>query len=408
MSQPVPIASKRVQPKDFYDEFARTGPDTLGGRYLRQFWHPVARSQDLEPGTAKTIRILSERFTLYRGRSGTAYLSADRCPHRLAALGVGYVEEDSLRCIYHGWKFDGAGRCTERPAELRTPPNSFDIPTWPCREFLGLVYGYFGEGEPPPFPPYPGFAAEGIGEAMVQPYPCSYFQGWENDWDIYHAAWTHLTGELHGPVSMELRHRLFQGMLDSETWRETDWGVVRTMRLPDGKVQASAFFLPATVRLHIPTFNALSRRQAGPRFRDSYIIHTPIDDESHLMFITQHVPLTGEAASAYRVEYEAVQEMMRHLPTPVELGLDIIAGRKRLADWRDYPELPWVEDLLAQVTQGAIVDRHREKMCRSDAGVVYLRRLMARELQALAEGGESKAWTTMAEAPEGLDVIIAG
>ena len=111
----------KPQPRDYLDEFARTGPDTLGGRYLRQFWHPVARSQDLANGDAKTIRILSETFTLYRGESGVAHISADRCPHRLAALGVGYVEGDSLRCIYHGWKFNETGRCVERPAEAGAP-----------------------------------------------------------------------------------------------------------------------------------------------------------------------------------------------------------------------------------------------------------------------------------------------
>jgi 5,5'-dehydrodivanillate O-demethylase len=396
----------KPQPRDYLDEFARTGPDTLGGRYLRQFWHPVARSQDLANGDAKTIRILSETFTLYRGESGVAHISADRCPHRLAALGVGYVEGDSLRCIYHGWKFNETGRCVERPAEAGAPPPSVNIQSWPCREHLGLIYGYFGAAEPPAFPPYPAFAQEGLVEVMVQPYPCGYFQSWENDWDIYHAAWTHLTGELHGPSRMEARHRMFHAMLESEVYEEADYGVVRTMKLPDGQVHASVLFQPATVRMRIPTFNELARRRAGPPFRDSYIIHTPIDDENHLFFITQLVPVTGEAARAYKIQHAEVQEMLKTLPTPVQLGMDIIAGRERLRDWKQYPELPWVEDILAQVSQDPIVDRRREKMVRSDVGVVYLRRLMARELQAFAQTGQSKPWAVMREAPVGLETDL--
>jgi hypothetical protein len=126
------------------------------------------------------------------------------------------------------------------------------------------------------------------------------------------------------------------------------------------------------------------------------------------MFITQFVPVTGEAAEAYRKQYDEVQEMLKHLPSPVELGLEIIAGRTSLKDHKHYPELPWVEDLLAQATQGGVVDRRRERLASSDAGVVYLRRLMAREFQAMVEGRPTKSWRVMAEMPQGFDVELKG
>ena len=40
-------------------DFYYTGPDTLAGRYMRKFWHPVFRAQDLKPGWAKPIKILA-------------------------------------------------------------------------------------------------------------------------------------------------------------------------------------------------------------------------------------------------------------------------------------------------------------------------------------------------------------
>ena len=58
-----------------YDmDFVHTGPDTLAGRYLRMFWQPVYASEELKPGYAVPIRIMSEDFTLYRGESGSAYV----------------------------------------------------------------------------------------------------------------------------------------------------------------------------------------------------------------------------------------------------------------------------------------------------------------------------------------------
>ena len=47
--------------------YVRTGPGTLGGRYLRMFWQPVYRAEDLAPGQMRPIQIMSEKFTLYRG-----------------------------------------------------------------------------------------------------------------------------------------------------------------------------------------------------------------------------------------------------------------------------------------------------------------------------------------------------
>ena len=51
-------------------DLARTGPDTLGGKFLRRFWTPVYRSEALAKGHAKPIRIMCEDFTLYRSESG--------------------------------------------------------------------------------------------------------------------------------------------------------------------------------------------------------------------------------------------------------------------------------------------------------------------------------------------------
>ncbi len=99
MSTPMPTPhTTATNERSYYDEFWHTKPGTLGGRYLRQFWHPVAQVRDLKPGRAKPVRLLSEDFTLYRGETGTYHLTGHRCPHRGTQLSVGYVEGDSIRC----------------------------------------------------------------------------------------------------------------------------------------------------------------------------------------------------------------------------------------------------------------------------------------------------------------------
>src|SRR5207253_760756 len=98
-------------------DVAHVGPNTLAGRYLRRFWHPVYLARDLPPGRAKPVRIMGEDFTLYRGEGGTAHAVAFRCAHRGTQLSTGWVEGDEIRCFYHGWKYGPDGQCAEQPAE---------------------------------------------------------------------------------------------------------------------------------------------------------------------------------------------------------------------------------------------------------------------------------------------------
>ena len=116
-----------------YADFFHTGPGTLAGRYLRTFWHPVSRVKDLAPGKAVPIKFLGERFTLYRGEGGTPYLVDFHCPHRGAQLSAGWVEGESIRCRYHGWRFDGTGQCVEQPGEDESFASKVNINSYPTR-----------------------------------------------------------------------------------------------------------------------------------------------------------------------------------------------------------------------------------------------------------------------------------
>src|SRR5216684_2264622 len=150
-------------------DYASTGPDTLAGRYMRLFWQPILKSADLSSGHAKPIRIMSEELTLYRGETGSAHVVANRCAHRGTQLSTGWVEGDCIRCFYHGWKYDGSGQCVEQPAEDASFASKVRIRSYPCEEYLGLVFAYLGDAErgdtgafrPPPLPRYPEFEREG-------------------------------------------------------------------------------------------------------------------------------------------------------------------------------------------------------------------------------------------------------
>src|SRR5581483_282229 len=138
-----------IGPQRPWDDLVHTGPDTLAGRFFRRFWQPVRRSEDLAAGRAVPCRWASEDFTLYRGESGEPHALAFRCAHRGTQLSTGWVEGDNLRCFYHGWTYNGSGQCVEQPAEPEPFCQRIKIRSYPAREYLGLIFVYFGEGEPP-------------------------------------------------------------------------------------------------------------------------------------------------------------------------------------------------------------------------------------------------------------------
>ena len=99
----------------------RVGPGTPYGELMRRYWHPVAATAQLEGNPVRKVCILGEDLVLFRDRNGNLGLLESRCSHRAMNMAFGIPEEAGLRCPYHGWRFDGTGRCLEQPP---APPDS--------------------------------------------------------------------------------------------------------------------------------------------------------------------------------------------------------------------------------------------------------------------------------------------
>src|SRR5262245_12399088 len=89
-------------------ELVQVGPGTLGGELLRRYWQPIAHSSDATD-LPKEIQRFGEKLILFRNKRGEAGLLYPRCIHRGSSLLFGRVEDDGIRCCYHGWKFGNDG-----------------------------------------------------------------------------------------------------------------------------------------------------------------------------------------------------------------------------------------------------------------------------------------------------------
>ena len=362
-------------------DIACTRPGTPGGRFMRQFWLAVHRSEDLPAGHAKPLRIMSEDYTLYRGESGKAQVFAYRCPHRGAQLHLGWVEGDAIRCLYHGWKFEPSGQCIEQPAEAPDFARKVKAPSFPTREHMGLVFAYFGEGEPPPWPPFPAPPQEGLIHVWnAETVPCNYLQCYENTADEVHVAFVHRPGGSHAKLAVELP------VVSAE---ETDWGMLRYGRR-GSEARHTLHYMPNVTRVVVPP---LAGFDGVGGWQEIYFSFTPVDDESHLWLITSHVKVTGAGAERFLAKKAEFLAKVKAAPRVMDLVRDVWAGRRRLVDI-EHPELAMVQDIAVQAGQGVVADRGNERLGRSDAGIILWRKILARELAAIAEGRPAKQWKT--------------
>ena len=116
------------------------------------------------------------------------------CPHRGADLAYGRLEPDGLRCSFHGWKFDAAGKCLETPAEPEGSRLCEHIKTvaYPVVEKSGILFAYLGEGAAPAFPHFDCFVAPDAYTFAFKGYwDCNWLQALEVGIDPAHASWLH-------------------------------------------------------------------------------------------------------------------------------------------------------------------------------------------------------------------------
>lgn len=372
-------------------DFARTGPGTLAGRYLRMFWQPVARSQDVAPGQALPVRIMSEDLTVYRGEGGEIHVVAGRCAHRESLLSVGWVEGDAIRCRYHGWCFAADGACVDQPGEDSSFAQKVSIRSYPVEEYLGLVFAYLGELPAPSLRRFPDFERDGVvANGPPEVWPCNYFNRVDNACDVGHVSFTHRESMLRTGLTWQLGIR----ELDSE---ETEYGIRTATKLPNRPVTYFHFHMPNTNQTRSRGRVEGSAKDAGALAVDRLFWRVPIDDDNCVSFVVDYLPLTGADAEAYRARRRDVETA--GLATLNEFGADVVRGRKKVEDadraLTTY-KLFWIEDYAVQVGQAPISERNDEHLGKVDVGVILLRKLWRRELQALTDGTPLKTWVTPA------------
>jgi phthalate 4,5-dioxygenase oxygenase subunit len=388
----------------------RVGPGTPMGALIRQYWIPALLSSELpeRDGVPVRVRLLGENLIAFRVTSGKVGLIQNHCPHRGASLFFGRNEEEGLRCVYHGWKYDCEGACVDMPSEPEesTFKSKIRAVAYPCAERNGVIFTYMGpRSAPPPLPDLePNLLA--TGEVVVQKAlrECNWFQGLEGDIDTSHLGFLHLGAvkpENTKPGSFDYylvadRAPRFD-VVDTEFG--TSYGCYRPAE-PETYYWRIAHFL-------FPFYTMIPTGLLGMQVLVRAWV--PVDDE-HIMFWSLSVPSTrlgrgatgGATALSSGAQAAATAGGLAgghgFLPDTTDW-----LGRFRLTQNKDndylidreaqrtrsYTGIAGIHQQDQAITEsmGPIYDRTQEHLGSSDAMVIRTRRRAIGAAKALRDGG---------------------
>lgn len=181
---------------------AAGGPDPERFDWF-EAWYPVAYIEDLDKAKPTRFTLLEQDVVIWwEPKAKTWRVFADQCPHRLAPLSEGRVNEaGQLECPYHGWAFSGNGMCEhipQQPADGEAHvSNRACVASMPTEVRQGLLFVYPGKPENAAqvdVPIIPPVAEEPDGWVMLNTFrdlPYDALTLLENVLDASHIPYTH-------------------------------------------------------------------------------------------------------------------------------------------------------------------------------------------------------------------------
>ena len=386
----------------------RVGPGTPMGKLMREYWIPLVQSDDLplKDSDPLRVRLLGEDLVAFRDSSGAVGLLAHNCPHRGASLFFGRNENNGLRCVYHGWKFDTTGRCVDMPNKPADSNFATKVraTSYPCLESNGIVWTYMGRRAAPPPLPELGWAMVPAEQRQSLRYAraCNWLQALEGDIYSSHVNYLHRSFNQQ-PVAAGFSAAFAQTDQDRRNLDllrshgtpklqvlDTDVGVTYGAMRP---ADAANEFWRITQFL-MPFYTSIP----GGSAMGSAKIWVPLDDEHTLIWEPSWsltgTPLAGvdrggRVGRVPRTGFlpETTQPLSRWVFADNgdnDYGID--RQRQKTVNYTGMDDSNPLQDGAIQETMGAILDRTIEHLGSADAMIIRVRRRLLDALHAYAEG----------------------
>lgn len=251
---------------------------------LSNFWHPVAYASDLEQGGPVPALLRGEPLVVVR-LEGEIRVFRDLCAHRGTAMSLGWVEDDQIRCGYHGWTYGADGLCTEIPARFGTRiPSRARLTSYRAQESSGLIWACLGDEPRFPAPEFGDFTDPDVRVVAMPSYDweSAAARRLENYVDFAHFAWVHdgILGDRNQPEVPDHEVRRVGGELrfgEGESYGELPpTGEVGRGQSRDGLPhQTGTIIADKAYRLFMPFTVWLKQRLPGGHYYQLFFSAAP-------------------------------------------------------------------------------------------------------------------------------------
>ncbi|MFM8540959.1 MAG: Rieske 2Fe-2S domain-containing protein [Nitrospira sp.] len=258
---------------------------------IEGFWYVASESQAVQTGRPVAAMLCSRPLVLFRDAAGRARALDDRCSHKGVPLSSGWQEGDTLRCRFHGWRFDGGGACVEVPAlsgAAHPSPASSCVQTFPVDERDGWIWVYVGNDRcPKPTAPPPTLPTPPDGSPLVSVRQSA----------VVKARWDFTVDSLADPAHVPFVHNKYFRQQQVAKKKEKVFTrlplgfrtVSHNVLLPDTFI--FRFLSPnlgsatATVDFVLPGIH-FEKWEMGNRFASVMLIATPLTDRTSRLDIS--------------------------------------------------------------------------------------------------------------------------
>jgi nitrite reductase/ring-hydroxylating ferredoxin subunit len=345
------------------------GPGTPCGEFMRRYWQPVLASQNVTT-RPQEIRILGEDLIVFRDRKGRPGLLYPRCMHRGTSLFYGKVEEEGIRCCYHGWLFDVQGHCLDQPCEPQGGLHR-DLarqPWYPVQERYGLVWAYMGPpAKRPLLPRWDVLDDLQPGEVYIA-NDRSWGTTRDGSMPITPYSWLHMNDNIMDPFHVQVLHTTFSivqfvpsfAVMPKVEFEYIDNGVIYKAyrKLDDGREvdRVSTYLLPNI--MCVPN----TQHEHGRGNSLAFVV--PVDDS--------HCRIIG----------------VRRTPDPENAYPPFLTNGKKWSEMTIEERQDFPNDFEAQAGQGPISLHSEEHLATSDKGIAMQRRMLTQQINLVAQGGD--------------------
>lgn len=352
------------------------------GKWMKQcFWVPAALSVQLvADGAPVRVRLFGDQYVAFRSTDGRVGFFDEACPHRGVSLALARNEDNALRCIFHGWKFDVSGRVVEVPTQVGGDAEickKVPLKHYRSRESGGIVWVWLGVGDTAPAFPEFEFMKLPIDHLVSykQTANFNWLQGVETTLDSAHVGFLHRSQvDGMGHISYVVDELAPTYEVEDKAYGFRYAGVRKTAQSAH-YVRVNSFVMP--------WFGVVAPRadyEGGAIF-----FSVPMDDENCTYWTVRYRvdrPIEKDAVTTFSNAAD--------WPPKVPGGPDTHWGQNRdlmrHGHFTGFPQHITTEDLVICASQGAIVDRTREFLNSGDIAIVRLRRILLREVREFAEG----------------------